>query len=109
MQARYCGPYVATKKIGELDYVIAMPDCWRLCHVNMLKKYHGKETDSAVATDCVIQRVSEMEQEEVLDDADDGHVVFRNLDILCNVKKKLSITFMYTRRRKDGLPNCRVL
>ena len=93
LQARYCGPYVVTKKIGELDYVIATPDrckAQRLCHINMLQKYHGKETDSVVATDCVIQRVSEMEQEEVLDSVDDGHVVFRNSDVLCNVKEKLS-------------------
>jgi len=92
LQARYCGPYVVTKKIGELDYVIATPDrrkAKRLCHVNMLKKYHGKETDSVVAAACVIQHVSEVEQEEVLSE-DDGRVVFRNSDVLCNMKEKLS-------------------
>ena len=93
LQARYCGPYVVNKKIGELYYVIATPDrrkAQRLCYINMLKKYHGRETDSVVATDCVIQLVSEMEQEEVLDGVDDGRVVFRNSDVLCNVKEKLS-------------------
>jgi len=58
--------------------------------MSLLKKYHGKETDSVVATDCVIQRVSGMEQEEVLDGVDDGRVVFRNSYVLCNVKEKLS-------------------
>ena len=93
MLARYCGLYVVTKKIGELDYVIAMPDrckAQRLCHINILKKYHGNEPVSVVATDCVIQRVSEIHQEEVLDGMDDGRVVFRNSDVQCNVKEKLS-------------------
>jgi len=68
LQARYCGPYVMTRKISELDYIIATPDrhkSQRLCHVNMLKKYHGKETASGGAIACVVQSMSELELEKV--------------------------------------------
>ena len=58
------------------------------CHVNMLKKYHGKETDSA--TVCAFQNADETEQETALDKVDDDCVVFRNSDALRDVKNKLS-------------------
>ena len=49
LQARYSGPYVITKKVSEVDYIIDTPDrrkSQRLCHINMLKAYHqcSKET-----------------------------------------------------------------
>ena len=91
LQARYCGPYVVTKKISDLDYVIDTPDrhkARRLCHVNMLKKYHGKETHSA--TVCAFQNADETEQETALDEVDEGYVVFRNSDALRDLTNKLS-------------------
>ena len=60
----------------------------RLCHVNMLKKYHGKETDGA--TVFAFQNADETEQETPLDEVDDDCVVFRNSDALRDVKNKLS-------------------
>ena len=42
LQAWYSGPYVITKKVSEVDYVIDTPDrqkSQRMCHVNMLKTY----------------------------------------------------------------------
>ena len=45
LQARYCGPYLVTKKVNDVDYVISTPDrrkTLRLCHVNMLKPYKEK-------------------------------------------------------------------
>lgn len=44
-QAKFSGPYVVEKRLGELNYVIATPDqrkTRRLCHVNMLKAYIDK-------------------------------------------------------------------
>ena len=41
LQARYCGPYLITRKVSDLDYVIATPDrrkSQRLCHINLLKE-----------------------------------------------------------------------
>ena len=43
LAARYSGPYVIERKVGDLDYVIATPDRRKraqLCHLNMLKPYH---------------------------------------------------------------------
>ena len=54
----------------------------------MLKKYHGKEADSA--TVCVLQNVDETEQDAAFDGVDDGCVVFKNSDALRDVKSKLS-------------------
>ena len=56
----HCSPYAVTRKVGELDYVIAMPHRYkaqRLYHVNMLQK-HGKKL-IALGHCLVVQNVSE--------------------------------------------------
>jgi len=53
-----------------------------------VKKYHGKEADSA--TMCVLQNVDATEQDTAFDGMDDSCVVFKNSDALSNVKSKLS-------------------
>lgn len=48
LKARFHGPYVVTKKVGDLDYKIDTPDRRKpkqLCHVNMLKLYNERETE----------------------------------------------------------------
>ncbi|KAK4312189.1 hypothetical protein Pmani_016345 [Petrolisthes manimaculis] len=43
LTARYSGPYVVEKRVGEVDYIVKTPDrrkSHQLCHVNMLKQYH---------------------------------------------------------------------
>ena len=57
----------------------------------MLKKYHGKEAKSATA--CAFQNVDETEQDTALDEVDDGCVVFRDSNVLRDVKNKLSHLF----------------
>ena len=91
-QARYCGPYVVTRKVSNLDYVIDTPDrrkAQRLCHINMLKKYHGKETESVGAAVCVVQEVSKTEQEMVSDELVDGSLRFSNSETMCNMDNNL--------------------
>ena len=42
LAARYSGPYVVERRVGDLDYMVATPDRRKraqLCHVNMLKPY----------------------------------------------------------------------
>ena len=49
MKARYQGPYMIQKKISEVNYVIETPDRrkkQRMCHINMLKKYHDRDEES---------------------------------------------------------------
>ncbi|KAL0148642.1 hypothetical protein M9458_056082, partial [Cirrhinus mrigala] len=47
LSARFYGPYVVKKKMSETDYVIITPDRkrqTRVCHINMLKAYHARES-----------------------------------------------------------------
>ena len=92
LQARYCGPYVVTRKVSNLDDVIDTPDrrkAQRLCHINMLKKYHGKETESVGAEACVVQEVSKTEQEMVSDELVDGSLRLSNSETMCNMENNL--------------------
>lgn len=46
LRARYSGPYEIKEKLNDRDYIVYTPDrrrrC-RLCHVNMLKPYLGRD------------------------------------------------------------------
>jgi len=44
LQAKFHGPFVV-EQLGPVDYVVATPDrrkTKRVCHVNLLKKYHER-------------------------------------------------------------------
>ena len=52
LRARYRGPHTVGEKRGEVTYVINTPDGRkkrRLCHINMLKKFHENEARERVA------------------------------------------------------------
>ena len=43
-QARFSGPFTVVRQVTERDYLISMPKRkTRLCHVNLLKPYFGRE------------------------------------------------------------------
>ncbi|XP_039460221.1 uncharacterized protein LOC120435199 [Oreochromis aureus] len=45
-EAKFSGPYVVERKLSETDYVVLTPDRKkksRVCHINMLKEYVGRE------------------------------------------------------------------
>ncbi len=47
LSARFSGPYEVLRKLSNTDYVICTPDRKRksrVCHVNMLKAFHSRET-----------------------------------------------------------------
>ena len=49
LEARFYGPYVVKKKVGELNYVVRTPNRRKetqLCHVNMLKPYIERDNPS---------------------------------------------------------------
>lgn len=51
LAAKYSGPYVVERRVGETDYLVKTPDrrkTHQLCHVNMLKKYHRPPGDFVV-------------------------------------------------------------
>ena len=87
LAAKFSGPYVVKKKVGDLDYLFVTPDrCqgMQLCHVNMLKPYYRsvepsvgsgavtivggeeRESDSAVVTDSVVSGGVEQENSRVV-------------------------------------------
>jgi len=48
-QAKFFGPYINEKRIGEVNYVVRTPDrrkSRRVIHVNLLKKYIARVTDT---------------------------------------------------------------
>ena len=97
LQARFCGSYVVTKRVGDVNYVIRTPDCRKtqhLCHINMLKSYY--ETDN-VASVSTIAPVYGEEDTKVSEDSIStdsvtisGSCTLQNSEILANLAIKLS-------------------
>ncbi|CAI5677731.1 unnamed protein product [Oreochromis niloticus] len=61
LSARFAGPYVVVRKVSETDYVLSTPERrrkTRLCHINMLKPYHDRETHETVASAATPSAVS---------------------------------------------------
>lgn len=101
LQARYCGLYLITRKVNDIDYVIATLDrrkAQRLCHINMLKEYQERgPTTSAevtkqppITSNCLIQDIGlNMLERERDEDMIDSAMVLKNSDVLNNLKDKL--------------------
>ncbi|XP_071502498.1 uncharacterized protein [Diadema antillarum] len=61
LKAKFSGPYVVERKLGKETYVVSMPDrrkTKRVCHFNMLKKYHERVEDVGAIVSPDSQRVS---------------------------------------------------
>ena len=53
LHAKYSGPYKVIKRVGDVNYLISTPDRrkhQRLCHINMLKLYHQRESGPEIPT-----------------------------------------------------------
>ena len=63
MHAKYHSPYTVLEQLEPVNYVISTPDrrkVKRVCHVNLLKKYHVREATLCHPVDtplCVIMSV----------------------------------------------------
>ena len=68
LTARYVGPYQVRKRVGDVTYVIDTPHGrkkTKLCHANMLKKYHGSDSGSgerSLPIGAIVQDESENEE-----------------------------------------------
>ena len=90
LQARYSGPYVIERKVGDLDYIVKTPDRRKkrqLCHINMLKSYHVRSPETTPETVALSTLVNS-------DEVDDVHVPgdnirLNNSQILANLDVKL--------------------
>ena len=52
-QAKFMGPYTVVKQLSEQNYLISMPKRRKktqLCHVNLLKPYHARESQTQDAS-----------------------------------------------------------
>ena len=99
LQARYYGPYTVEKKLIDVDYIINTPGRRKhkqLCHINMLKKYIDRDSDSSVISSVSI--VNSVPHEQYQTDYEEMNSVnceplsskLQNSDILHDLDQKLS-------------------
>lgn len=66
--AAFVGPYTVAKKVGDRNYVLNTPDGrrkTRLCHINLLKPYHGR--DGASVAVCVSSDLGGGEEDDMIE------------------------------------------
>ena len=94
LQARYCGPYTVEKRTSEVDYVISTPDrrkLKQLCHINMLKPYHGKDGPTSCRTVTNTATVSSHPPNNEIDPSPvEKGMKLHNSDILAKISDKLN-------------------
>ncbi|XP_071490828.1 uncharacterized protein [Diadema antillarum] len=82
LKAKFSGPYVVERKLGKETYVVSMPDrrkTKRVCHVNMLKKYHERVEDvGAVVSESVLHSAKKSAEEFEPDAPDSQSVSFKS-------------------------------
>ncbi|XP_071504452.1 uncharacterized protein [Diadema antillarum] len=82
LKAKFSGPYVVERKLGKETYVVSMPDrrkTKRVCHVNMLKKYHERVEDvGAVVSESVVHSAEKSAEEFEHDAPDSQSVSFKS-------------------------------
>lgn len=73
LHARFSGPYTVERKISDTDYVVQTPDRKRksrVCHINMLKRYFSRVSESPLSLAAPVMSVSATPPQYHL--ADDG-------------------------------------
>ena len=99
LQARYYGPYTVEKKLCDVNYIVNTPGRRKqkqLCHINMLKKYIDRDSDSSVISSVSI--VNSVPHEQNQTDFEERNSVnceplsskLKNSDILHDLNQKLS-------------------
>ena len=99
LQARYYGPYTVEKKLSDVNYIVNTPGKRKqkqLCHINMLKKYIDRDSDSTVISSVSI--VNSVPHEQNQTDFEEMNSVncdtfsskLQNSDILHDLDQKLS-------------------
>jgi len=87
LQAHYCSPFVIERKVNDVDYVIRTTGrrkTNRLCHINMLKAYHARESVTLMTT-----AVGDTEGVAAAEIVEKGPKL-QNSDILSNTDQKLA-------------------
>ncbi|XP_043968384.1 uncharacterized protein LOC122828679 isoform X1 [Gambusia affinis] len=97
LETKFSGPYVVEKKLSETNYIVQTPDRrkTRLCHVNMIKLYHSRETDqptqNRVKPISPVTCVTKSAEEDMVTRKDPPQVArLSNSEILANLPDYLS-------------------
>ena len=98
LSARYYGPYEIESQSSELNYIVKTPDRRkqrRLCHVNMIKQYHTRDTNGNDVIN--VQHVNSVGVAVSVTYPSKGGDIevgtamkLKNSQILCNLEDKLS-------------------
>ena len=98
LQARYCGPYLVSKKVNDVDYVISNPCRHKthcLCHVNMLKPYREKATaqDQGVhpMLSVALEKSTEQEEFPLYSEMVGDSIKLKNSTVLANLESKMQL------------------
>ncbi|XP_072171900.1 uncharacterized protein [Diadema setosum] len=57
LKAKFSGPYVVSRKLNEVNYIITTPDRrkrQRVCHINMIKMYHERADEPVVGVTTLV-------------------------------------------------------
>ena len=89
---KFCGPYTVVKRVGECNYVVSTPERrqkTRLCHINLLKSYVERNSESPV---CLIVSAESSEPDGGEDGPEPPEPVsarLLNTELLANVSQHL--------------------
>lgn len=94
-QARFFGPYLITKIINNVNYIIHTPDkrkSQRLCHVTCQRNTMGEKRAHGVNITRVVPVAiaREVEDFSCRDEIMSGSIKPKNLNVLFNLQEKLS-------------------
>ena len=108
LQARFSGPYVIAKKIGDVNYVVKTPDRQkkkRVCHVNMLKPYIRREVRTQPVLS-LVESCPESDEEQLCKiEREEPFVKLRNSEVLEHIDDKLEHLSPEERRDVKDLVN----
>lgn len=79
LSTRFSGPYVVESKLSDTNYIIKTPDRrrqTRVCHVNMMKRYHPREDEKGLPTTQTVSPIASIS--EVTNPAALDGLVMRN-------------------------------
>ena len=104
LQARFSGPYVIAKRIGDVNYVVKTPDRQkkrRVCHVNMLKPYIRRDDEEkAQPVLSAVESNPKSEEEEMCKiEREEPCVKLKNSEVLAHIDDKL--THLSEKERRD--------
>ena len=92
LQARYHGPYIISRKVSDLNYVVETPDrrkSCQFCHVNMMKKYFTRSDESHPVGMSVSEGYDQTMELDIVNDEismsfEDNAYLLNNIDVKLN-------------------------